>query len=450
MTRGRPPACRRRLAVPEPEGTPPVPGGVGATDPEITVGIVGRGALQPGVAASPERLPGAMADYKILVPPTRRHRRSWIAGGLALVVVAVAVGAFLVGRHSHATGAGASAGSNSSSTTTTPAAPLTVTTTIPAQGATQVPSDQVVTVNLSAPVSSVTGTPTFSPPVAGSWRKAGPRTLAFDATAPFIPTTTETLTIPAGSAGPSSTRGAVLAAPVAVTFSVAQASTERLQQLLAQLGYLPVTFTATGTAAPNGAASAQPGTFAWRWTTLPPDLTSLWTEGSENILTRAAVMTFEDQNGLTVDGLVGQKVWTALLDATSSGKTDASPYDYVLVSKQLPETLTLYENGAPAMTGIAVNTGAPGADTVDGTYPVFEHVTSSRMQGTNPDGSTYDDPDVPWASYFNGGDALHGFVRATYGSPQSNGCVEMPIATAAQLWPLTPIGTLVTVVGPPS
>ncbi len=308
----------------------------------------------------------------------------------------------------------------------------------------------MVTVNLSAPVSSVTGTPTFSPPVAGSWRKAGPRTLAFDATAPFIPTTTETLTIPAGSAGPSSTRGAVLAAPVTVTFSVAQASTERLQQLLAQLGYLPLTFTATGTAAPNGAASAQPGTFAWRWTTLPPDLTSLWTEGSENVITKAAVMTFEDQNGLTVDGLVGQKVWTALLDATSSGKTDASPYDYVLVSKQLPETLTLYENGAPTMTGIAVNTGAPGADTVDGTYPVFEHVTSSRMQGTNPDGSTYDDPDVPWASYFNGGDALHGFVRATYGSPQSNGCVEMPIATAAQLWPLTPIGTLVTVVGPPS
>jgi lipoprotein-anchoring transpeptidase ErfK/SrfK len=102
------------------------------------------------------------------------------------------------------------------------------------------------------------------------------------------------------------------------------------------------------------------------------------------------------------------------------------------------------------MSGVPVNTGAPGADTVDGTYPVFEHVTSSRMQGTNPDGSTYNDPDVPWASFFNGGDALHGFVRASYGSPQSNGCVEMPVATAAQVWPLTPIGTLVTIKGPAS
>jgi len=41
-------------------------------------------------------------------------------------------------------------------------------------------------------------------------------------------------------------------------------------------------------------------------------------------------------------------------------------------------------------------------------------------------------------------------VRATYGSPQSNGCVEMAISDAARVWPLTPIGTLVTVVGPAS
>ena len=98
-----------------------------------------------------------------------------------------------------------------------------------------------------------------------------------------------------------------------------------------------------------------------------------------------------------------------------------------------------------AYSNIAVNTGAPGADTTDGTYPVFEHVTSSVMKGTNPDGTTYDDPAVPWASYFNGGDALHGFLRSTYGFPQSVGCVEMPIANAQTVFPLTPLGTLVTV-----
>ncbi len=67
------------------------------------------------------------------------------------------------------------------------------------------------------------------------------------------------------------------------------------------------------------------------------------------------------------------------------------------------------------------------------------------MRGTNPDGSKYSDPGIPWVSYFNGGDALHGFVRGGYGYPQSDGCVEMPPANAAVVYPLPPIGTLVTV-----
>jgi lipoprotein-anchoring transpeptidase ErfK/SrfK len=67
------------------------------------------------------------------------------------------------------------------------------------------------------------------------------------------------------------------------------------------------------------------------------------------------------------------------------------------------------------------------------------------MSGTNPDGSKYKDPGIPWVSYFNGGDALHGFVRGSYGYPQSDGCVEMPPANSAVVYPLTPIGTLVTV-----
>ena len=54
---------------------------------------------------------------------------------------------------------------------------------------------------------------------------------------------------------------------------------------------------------------------------------------------------------------------------------------------------------------------------------------------------------VPWASYFNGGDALFGYPRESYGFPQSNGCVEMPISTAGAVWPDTPIGTRVTVQG---
>ena len=54
---------------------------------------------------------------------------------------------------------------------------------------------------------------------------------------------------------------------------------------------------------------------------------------------------------------------------------NANPYTYVLVSKQLPEALTLFENGAPTLVNIPVNTGAPGADTVG------RHLPGLRARG---------------------------------------------------------------------
>jgi peptidoglycan hydrolase-like protein with peptidoglycan-binding domain len=389
-----------------------------------------------------------MPDYQILKPPPRSHRAVWVLTAV-VVVLAVGIGAFVVGRHGQSSGP--STGGGAGTTTTAVAQPLTVVATTPAAGATDVPSDQVVTVKLSKPVTTGVGMPTFDPPVAGTWIKVGATTLSFTPSAPFVPTTTETLTVGQGATGPRGSNGSVLVAPVTTTFTVAQASTERLQQLLALLNYLPLSFTPSAAlASPAEAATAQAGTFAWRWPNTPGSLTSLWTEGTENVITKGAVMNFENQQGLTADGLAGPRVWSDLLADLGANRVNANAYNYVFVSKQSPEAMTVFSNGAPVLVSIAVNTGAPGADTVDGTYPVFEHVTSSRMQGTNPDGSTYNDPDVPWASFFNGGDALHGFVRATYGSPQSNGCVEMPVATAATVWPMTPIGTLVTVVGPTS
>jgi peptidoglycan hydrolase-like protein with peptidoglycan-binding domain len=292
--------------------------------------------------------------------------------------------------------------------------------------------------------------PTLSPPVAGSWRRVDPTTLAFAATAPFIPDTAETLTVPGGPTGLHDSTGRTLATTTTVHFTVA-GDAVRLQQLLAVLGYLPVSFSPSGSPpAPQEMAEPQPGHFAWRWADSLQGLEDHWAPGQVGVLTTGAVMTFEDQHGLTVDGLIGPRLWAALLQAVAAGTADTKPYTYAYVDKTLPEHLTLYVDGTAKFQNIPVNTGLHGADTPDGTYPVFEHLTASEMKGTNPDGSTYDDPGVPWASYFYKGDALHGFVRNSYGSPQSNGCVEMSVADAGATWPFTPIGTLVTVVGPPS
>ena len=339
--------------------------------------------------------------------------------------------------------------SSQSSSSRSSAAAFSLETTNPAPGAQNVAPNTTISVTFSAPVSLRKAMPQLSPAIGGKWVQTSATTLSYALDSPLIPATQEVLTIPGGSSGVHATNGAILAASHTVTFNVAAGDTLRLQQLLAGLNFLPVGFTPTGPA-PSRAdlAQDQTGTFTWRWPGLPAELTSQWTQGTANEITRAAVEAFETQNGLGVDGIAGPAVWTALINDTINNKTNATPYIYVLVNKTVPQNLTLWNNGAAQYVGIPVNTGAPGADTVDGTYAVFEHVRYSDMKGTNPDGSTYNDPNVPYASYFNGGDALHGFIRASYGSPQSNGCVEMTYANAAQVWPLTPIGTLVTVIGP--
>jgi lipoprotein-anchoring transpeptidase ErfK/SrfK len=155
-------------------------------------------------------------------------------------------------------------------------------------------------------------------------------------------------------------------------------------------------------------------------------------------------MMFQDQHGLDVDGIAGPQVWRALLTATIAGKPRQSGYSYVYVHSTVPQSLTLWHNGQTILSSPG-NTGVPAAPTQLGTFQVFEHIPVGTMSGTNPDGSHYNDPGIRWISYFNGGDALHAFNRASFGTPQSLGCVELPLASAAKVWPYTPIGTLVTI-----
>jgi peptidoglycan hydrolase-like protein with peptidoglycan-binding domain len=228
---------------------------------------------------------------------------------------------------------------------------------------------------------------------------------------------------------------------------VAPLSTLRVQQLLATLDYLPVSFTPAGpaTVAPTEEATAQLGSFAWRWSTLPGNFTALWSPGESNVITQGAVMAFESQQHMTTDGVAGPKVWQALLLAAATNQVESSGhYDWADVSTSLPQRVDVWRDGQLVYTTRA-NTGIRAAPTELGTYPVFVRYTSTTMRGTNPDGSHYSDPGVPWVSYFHGGDALHGFIRPGYGYPQSLGCVEMPPANAQVVYPYTPIGTLVTV-----
>ncbi len=383
--------------------------------------------------------------------PKRRLTPRWIVVGIVIAAVAVGIPVYAVAGQRTVSLACAKRvvcqGGSPATASEISSAHFSVASTSPGTGASSVVSNTAVSVTFSSALKSGTPTPTLSPTVSGTWHQARSDELAFTPDAPFLPFTRYTLTIPAGPHGIEGTNGARLSTTKTISFTIANGSIDRLQELLAELDYLPLSYGATY-AAPQDMALPQSGLLSWRWSDLPSALTGQWTQGATNAITKGAVMMFETENGLTVDGIAGPVVWGALLADIASNKVNTEPLSYVLVTKSLPEHLTVWVNGTLTLQDILVNTGVKGATTTDGTYEVFEHIRESHMSGTDITGTIYTITTVPWVSYFNGGEALHGYVRAAYGFPQSNGCVEMRPTTAGKVWPYTPIGTLVTVVGP--
>jgi peptidoglycan hydrolase-like protein with peptidoglycan-binding domain len=318
----------------------------------------------------------------------------------------------------------------------------------PSPGATIKPNTPI-TLTFSKPVSKAVGShlPPVSPAGAGTWHTVNSHTIRFVPTGygyglaakvqVALPSGVHVLGGQAGSS--DSTAG----------YTVPGGSILRAQQLLAQLGYLPLTFRGpdvprTNSAQEAAAVDPPKGTFDWKYADTPPALKGFWKPGAYGTVTKGALMAFENDHDMTPDGIPGPAVWKALINASISGHGSTFGYTFVSVSVA-SQSLNLWHSGKTVIGSTAVNTGIPSAPTATGTYPVYEHLTSTTMSGTNPDGSHYSDPNIPWVSYFNGGDALHGFTRASYGSPQSLGCVEMPFAVAHQVWPYTPVGTLVDV-----
>ena len=340
-----------------------------------------------------------------------------------------------------------------------PAAALQLVSMTPAAGAKGVNGTSPIRVQFSAPLAPDSPMPTLSPSISGHWAVQGDAAV-FTPAVGWSQKTKVTVKIPGGLAGLVSADGATagdggtLGSNLSKSFTTGSFSTMRLQQLLTQLGYLPMTWTATpGLAIGAGDAKAQlaaayrapTGTFTWQsgW---PWRLRQQWTAGSANILDVGAIRAFESVHGMTMDGIAGNAVWSRMFTALARGQTNPNGYTYAITNQHYPISLTVWHDGKVVLKS-AANTGIPASPTVDGTFPVYLKYYFSYMKGTNPDGSKYDDP-VYYANYFNGGDAVHQFSRYSYGSYQSLGCVELPFDAAKKAYPYLTYGSLVTVAGP--
>jgi hypothetical protein len=293
----------------------------------------------------------------------------------------------------------------------------------------------------SAPVAAIRAfRPTISPAVRGRWITPTPYEAVF---------TPAGLGFSPGAVVSFSDRNAVWISTGThtLTASVRSLSAVRAVQILAQLGYLPLNFTATSrvprTAAGQAQAAAAPpsGHFSWRYRHIPAPLARLWT-ANRSLMVRGALMAFDVDHHLTMDGSLGAQTWRALQAAAISGRGNHFGYSFVHVYRSLPQHVVVWHNGRNVFSTLA-NTGIAGRQTNYGIFPIYLRQTVGSMSGTNPDGSHYNDGGIRWISYFSGGDALHQFSRPGYGYPQSLGCVEMTDAGAHRVFELTEYGTLV-------
>jgi hypothetical protein len=338
-----------------------------------------------------------------------------------------------------------------------PVGPLTVTSVTPADKSVKVDGGGTVKVTFSEPLASSSPRPRLRPAVPGTWSQAG-SALVFTPTSAFSPQAKIKVIVPGGHAGVAGADGATLAQPVTTSFHTAAWQPKRLAQLLAQLGYLPMTWKPSHHGAPvpsaasgswlgsQMAAAYQPPAGKFRRAHgYPAELASFWQPRTYNVMLRGAVMAFQSQHHLKIDGTLTRALWLAVFRAAAADDTNLDGYTYALASKGSPETLTIWHNGHVVLH-TAANTGIPQAPTADGTFPVYLRYPFQIMRGTNPDGSSYADP-VSFVSYFNGGDAVHYFPRGSYGFQQSLGCVELPYDAAEQSYPYLTYGSLVTVTG---
>jgi len=365
-----------------------------------------------------------------------RRPRWRVLGAVTAIAVVAAAALLVLGRGTD--------GIHLASAASPPPPPATQLTSLPARHVTNGTTPILIT--LSGPVAPTSPHPWFEPHINGTWASVG-NAEVFTAASTLEPCTKYQLWIPADTIATGHSR---LGRHQILHLTVACPDTRALQFALARLNYMPERFVSQyGIDYPRGpetrklaaehAYDAPHGTLVPRYDDAPPA-----TYGDpEDPVTVGAVEIFQADHDIAVTGQADARTWASLL-AALTGDHKLHDDTWVTVTETLPETLEVHHNSDVVLSSPA-NTGVPGAPTAQGIFPIYERFVSTTMTGTNPDGSHYSDPGVPWVNYFNGGDAVHGFDRPGYGYPQSDGCVELPPATAAEVYPLLAIGDIVWV-----
>ncbi|MEY2641264.1 MAG: hypothetical protein RL150_657 [Candidatus Parcubacteria bacterium] len=130
-----------------------------------------------------------------------------------------------------------------------------------------------------------------------------------------------------------------------------------------------------------------------------------------------------------------------------SDETPKPEHKRIVVDRS-DQKLYAYEHDELVMTQ-TISTGILATPTPRGTFTIYKKTPSRYMQGPIPGISTkyYDLPGVPWNLYFTKeGGVIHGaYWHNQFGTPWSNGCVNVPRGPSEELYHWADVGTTVFV-----
>jgi hypothetical protein len=162
--------------------------------------------------------------------------------------------------------------------------------------------------------------------------------------------------------------------------------------------------------------------------------------GSFDYLTMQAVLAFQGWTGLQRDGIAGPQTLARLRTAgrpvplarTSRGKR---------VEIHRARGVVLLVRDGTVVRAIHTSTGIGGDSTSIGTPPGTWRIYRKEVRSWSVPYKTW----LPYASYWNGGWALHGYADVPP-RPASHGCARLPLAEARFVYEFATVGTPVQVI----
>lgn len=156
--------------------------------------------------------------------------------------------------------------------------------------------------------------------------------------------------------------------------------------------------------------------------------------GTWDYRTAQAVTAFQAWQGLLRDGTVGPQTLAAL--RTASAPRPAVVHAGHSIEVYRAKGVTLLIDGSSVVLAVHTSSGRPGFETPAGRFTVFRKELNSWSYPYQVW--------LPYASYFDGGDAFHAYENVPP-YPDSHGCVRVSAPEAPFVYAFAAVGTPVTV-----